>query len=196
MVDLGVAVYWDPSTAIRRVLAFEAHGLTWIEEPTLAHDFEGHALIAREISTPIQCGENWWGPLDMRHSIHAHASDFVMPEVMKMGGVTGWRRGVALAEAHGIPVSNHLWPEVSAQLLSTTPLAHWLEYADWWNPIVKEPLRVEAGMASVDGAAVSGVEWDEAAIAKFLVLLCYKLAEPHSGGPSSSAFICVHRRPT
>jgi hypothetical protein len=66
----------------------------------------------------------------------------MMPDVMKIG-VTGWLRAAALGEAHGIRLSNHLWPEISAQLLSVTPTAHWLEYADWWNPIVAEPLRIE-----------------------------------------------------
>jgi mandelate racemase len=170
----GVAVMVDynqsltPADAIERLRAVDNEGLTWIEEPTLAHDYEGHAQIAREIRTPIQCGENWWGALDMRHAIAAGASDYMMPDVMKIGGVTGWLRAAALGEAHGIRLSNHLWPEVSAQLLSVTPTAHWLEYADWWNPIVADPLRVENGMALSDGVIGSGVEWNEAAVEKYL----------------------------
>jgi mandelate racemase len=82
--------------------------------------------------------------LDMQHAIEAQASDFVMPDVMKIGGVTGWLRAATLAHAKGILVSNHLWPEISARLLCCTPTAHWLEYADWWNPILAEPLRVSA----------------------------------------------------
>ena len=76
-------------------------GLTWVEEPTLAHDYAGHALVAREARTPIQCGENWWGTLDLQHAVDAGASDFVMPDVMKIGGVTGWLRAAAIAAAHG-----------------------------------------------------------------------------------------------
>ena len=157
-----------PSAAIQRLRALEDFGLAWVEEPTLAHDYQGHAQIAREIQTPIQCGENWWGPLDMRHALDAHASDYVMPEVMKMYGVTGWRRGAAMAEAQGVPISSHLWPEVSAQLLSASPLAHWLEYANWWNPIVAEPLVVERGMALPSEAPGSGVAWNEQAVGKYL----------------------------
>ena len=63
----------------------------------MAHDFAGHAPIAREARTPIQCGENWWGVQDMQHAIDAAASDLVMPDVMKIGGVTGWLRAAALA---------------------------------------------------------------------------------------------------
>lgn len=164
MVDYNQCL--TPAEAVERLRALEDFGLTWVEEPTLAHDYEGHARIAREIRTPIQCGENWWGPLDLRHAVQAQASDFVMPEVMKMGGVTGWRRAAAIAEAHGIRISNHLWPEISAQLLSATPLAHWLEYADWWNPILAQPLRVERGLARPAESAGSGVSWNEQAISK------------------------------
>jgi mandelate racemase len=103
----------------------------------------------------------------MRHAIDAAASDFVMPDVMKIGGVTGWLRAAALAHARGIPVSNHLWPEISAQLLCCTPTAHWLEYAEWWSPILAAPLRVDGGVASVVGAIGTGVEWDEGAVSRF-----------------------------
>jgi mandelate racemase len=167
MVDYNQSL--TPAEAIGRLRRLEDEGLTWIEEPTLAHDFAGHAAIAREIRTPIQCGENWWGALDVRHAIEAGASDFLMPDLMKIGGVSGWLRAVALAEAHGMRVSNHLWPEVSAQLLCCTPMAHWLEYADWWNPILEEPLRVEGGMARVDGVVGSGVSWIEEAIQRWVV---------------------------
>ncbi len=157
MVDYNQSL--TPAEAVVRLRAIDDLGLTWIEEPTLAHDFAGHARIAREIRTPIQCGENWWGLLDMRHAIHEQASDFMMPEVMKIGGVTGWMQAAALAAAHSIPVSNHLWPEISAQLLCAAPTGHWLEYADWWNPVVKDPLRVEKGFAVVEGVVGTGIEW-------------------------------------
>jgi mandelate racemase len=169
----GVAIMVDynqcltPSEAVQRLRVLDGEGLLWVEEPTLAHDYAGHALIAREANTPIQCGENWWGTLDLRHALAAQASDFIMPDLVKIGGVTGWLRAVALAQAEGIRVSSHLWPEVSAQLLCVTPTAHWLEYADWWNPILGDPLRIEAGMAVVDTAVATGVSWDEKAVERY-----------------------------
>src|SRR5262249_55805293 len=83
-------------------------------------------------------------------------------------GVTGWMRGAAIAAAHGLPVSNHLWSEVSAQLLSVTPTAHWMEYCDWWNPVIADPIRLEDGRAIPSDTPGSGLEWDEAAVARFL----------------------------
>jgi mandelate racemase len=169
--DMAVMVDYNqcltPVEAIGRMRVLDGEGLTWVEEPTLAHDYLGHALIAREARTPVQCGENWWGTRDLQHALEARASDYVMPEVMKMGGITAWLRGAALAEASSVRVSTHLWPEISAQLLCLTPMAHWLEYADWWNRILAEPLRVEKGMAMVDGVLGTGVAWDESAVSRF-----------------------------
>jgi mandelate racemase len=169
--DMAIMVDYNqcltPIEAVERLRVLDDEGLTWVEEPTLAHDYAGHALVAREARTPIQCGENWWGTLDMQQAIEAKASDFVMPDVMKVGGVTGWLRAATLAHAKGIPVSNHLWPEISARLLCCTPTAHWLEYADWWNPILAEQLRVEKGMAIVGDAIGTGVEWNEDAVRRF-----------------------------
>ena len=169
--DMAIMVDYNqcltPTEAVERLRVLDDEGLTWVEEPTLAHDYAGHALVARKARTPIQCGENWWGTLDMLHAIEAQASDFLMPDVMKIGGVSGWLRAATLAHAKGIRVSNHLWPEISARLLCCTPTAHWLEYADWWNPILAEPLRIDKGMAIVDDAFGTGVEWNEDAVSRF-----------------------------
>jgi mandelate racemase len=167
MVDYNQSL--TPEEAIARLRILESEGLTWVEEPVLAHDYAGHAAVARAIQTPIQSGENWWGPMDLSHAIDAGASDYVMFDAMKIGGPTGWIEASRMAQASGLPVSSHLWPELSAQLLSATPTAHWLEYADWWNPIVLRPLRIEHGMAIPHDTPGSGVEWNEGAVAQYSI---------------------------
>lgn len=167
MVDYNQSL--SPVQAIERLRVLDSEGLCWVEEPTLAHDYAGHALVAHEAKTPIQCGENLWGSQEMQQAIDAGASDYLMPDVMKIGGVSGWQRAATLAQSRGIPVSSHLWPELSARLLCCTPTAHWLEYADWWNPILAEPLKVEEGMAQVDDAIGSGIDWNEDAVQRYEV---------------------------
>ena len=160
----------DPAEARLRLCALDDEGLAWIEEAVTAHDLLGMAALAREIRTPLQAGENWWGPRDFATAIDLGASDHLVPDVMKVGGVTGWMRVAGLAQAKGLPVSNHLFPEVSARLLCATPTAHRLEYADWWNAIVRDPLCVTDGHAIVDDYVPgSGIAWDEAAIAAYRV---------------------------
>ena len=167
MVDYNQSL--TPADAIERARHLDDEGLAWIEEPTLADDYAGHARVAQAVRTPIQCGENWWGPHDLRKAIDAGASDYMMPDVMKIGGVTGWLRAAALGEAHAIRLSNHLFIEVSTHLLCATPTAHWLEYAEWFNPIVETPLRVVNGCAVLDERPGSGVEWNEAAVKRYLI---------------------------
>jgi mandelate racemase len=155
--------------AIRRTHVLDEEGLYWIEEPTLADDFAGHARIRQEAKTPIQIGENWWGPHDMAKSLAAGASDYVMPDVMKIGGITGWLRAAALAEAAGLPVSSHLFPEISAHLLGVTPTRHWLEYVEFAGPILQEPLTIENGHAIASDAPGSGIDWNESEVSRYLI---------------------------
>lgn len=166
MVDYNQSL--TPEEAVQRMRVLDGEGLAWVEEPTLANDFAGHARVAREAATPIQAGENWWGPIELQHALDVHASDYVMPDVMKIGGVTGWLRATSVAATRGVRISNHLWPEVSAQLLSVTLNAHWLEYVDWWSDALREPLSIRAGMTDAGGVTGSGIEWNEAAIAPFV----------------------------
>ena len=165
MVDYNQSL--SPTQARERLAALAGEGLHWIEEPVQAHDFNGLARLAAASPTPLQAGENWWGPLDFRHAFNAGIRDHVMIDAMKAGGVTGWQRVAAMAQVYGTPVSSHLWPEISAQLLMASPTRSWLEYADWWNPILKAPLRLLEGMADVEGVVGTGVEFDESAVAKY-----------------------------
>jgi len=155
--------------ALHRMRALDEEGLYWVEEPTRADDYMGHAQIRREARTPIQIGENWWGPHDMAKSLQAGASDYVMADAMKIWGVTGWLRAAALAEAAGLPLSCHLFPEISAHLLAVSPTRHWLEYVDWANPILAEPLEVENGHALAIQRPGSGIEWNEDRVKVYLL---------------------------
>jgi mandelate racemase len=167
MVDYNQAL--SVPEAILRGQALDDEGLAWIEEPTAADDPTGHARIAREVRTPIQLGENWWSPREMARSLQAEASDYVMADVMKIGGVSGWMRAAALADVAGLPMSSHIAPEYSAHLLAATPTAHWVEYHEWTHPIVQEPVMAEDGFVTPSSAPGAGLEWDEEAVQRCLV---------------------------
>ncbi|GAC1636677.1 MAG: enolase C-terminal domain-like protein [Chloroflexota bacterium] len=162
MVDYNQSL--SVAEAIERVRVLDEEGLYWIEEPTRADDYGGHARIRAAARTAIQLGENWWGPHDMVKSVATGASDHVMLDVMKLGGVTGWLRAAAIAEGHGLPASSHTFPEFSVHLLGVTPTCRWLEYLDHVGPILKEPVRVVNGQVLTPTTPGSGIEWDEHAL--------------------------------
>ena len=159
-----------PAEALVRGRALDDEGLHWIEEPIQADDYAGNALIARDVKTPIQIGENFWGPHDMQKALAAQACDFAMPDLMRIGGVSGWMRAAALAESAGMPMSSHLFPEVSAHLLAVTPTRHWLEYVDWASPILAEPMQIKDGHGVIPNRPGNGIAWDETAVSKFAVM--------------------------
>jgi len=165
MVDYNQAL--TMAEAIARGRRLENEGIYWLEEPIPHEDYEASAAIARELAVPVQIGENFNGPEGMAHALSARASDYVMPDVARIGGVTGWMQAAALAAAKGVEMSSHLMPEVSAQLLSATPTAHWLEYVDWADALLQEPLRIIDGKVLTSQRAGSGVAWDEDKIRRF-----------------------------
>ena len=142
-------------------------GVTWIEEPVRADDFAGNARIAREVATPIQIGENFMGPEQMAQALAARACDYAMPDAQRIGGVTGWMRAAALAQAAGMEMSSHLFPEASCHLLAVTPTCHWLEYVDWADAVLEEPLQIKDGHARIPERAGLGMRWDEKAVRKY-----------------------------
>jgi mandelate racemase len=165
MVDFNQAL--TVAEALRRGRALDGEGLYWIEEPIRHDDYAGAAVLARELATPIQIGENFSGPRAMAEALAASACDYVMPDLERIGGVTGWQHAAGFAAARNIEMSSHLFPEVSAHLLAVTPTRHWLEYVDWANPILAEPLRIVDGKAVIPDRPGNGLAWNEDAVAHY-----------------------------
>ncbi|APV50177.1 mandelate racemase [Betaproteobacteria bacterium GR16-43] len=165
MVDYNQALPLDE--ALRRGRALDSEGLAWLEEPTRHDDDAGNAQIAAALALPLQIGENFNGPLAMQRALDARACDLAMPDVARIGGVTGWMQAAKIAASHGTPMSSHLMPELSVHLLLATPTCHLLEYVDWADVLLREPLRIEDGFAIPADRPGSGIEWDEQAVERF-----------------------------
>lgn len=155
--------------ALERGRALDGEGLAWIEEPVRHDDYDGHAVLTRQLGTPIQIGENFDGPAAMATALAAGACDFAMPDFARIGGVSGWLEAAAIAETARMPMSSHLYPEFSAHLLAATPTCHWLEYVDWAAPILKQPIEIRDGHAVIPNRPGAGIEWNEDAVARYRV---------------------------
>jgi mandelate racemase len=168
MVDFNQGL--TVAEAIRRGRMIDDEGgVYWIEEPIRADDFSGCSQIRQAIHTPIQIGENFMGPEQMAQALAAGACAYVMPDAGRIGGVTGWMRAAALAQAAGVEMSSHLFPEVSCHLLAATPTCHYLEYVDWADAVLEEPLRIKDGQALVPSTPGNGMRWNESAVERYRV---------------------------
>lgn len=166
MLDFNQSL--DPTEAKRRIDRLAPYDLTWIEEPVPQENLSGHAEVRGASPIPIQAGENWWFPRGFAEAIAAGASDFIMPDLMKVGGITGWLNVAGQADAASIPMSSHILPEASAHVLAVTPTVHWLEVLDFAAAILASPIQIVDGNLTARGPGL-GLEWKEAAVAKYLV---------------------------
>lgn len=157
--------------AIRRAHHYADWGIGWLEEPIRAGDLDGHAAVARAVPRlPVTRGENDWGADGIARSLAAGASTLIMPDAMKVGGVTGWTEAAALAAAAGVPVSSHLFVEASAHLLAATRGRDRLEWLDIARPILAagSPNFADGFVTPAPGPGL-GLQWDEEAVARYAV---------------------------
>ena len=167
MVDYNQALTLDD--ALTRGHALDGENIYWLEEPIRHDDYAGQARLVRELTTPIQIGENFSLPAGMQMAIDAGAADYVMPDLERIGGVTGWRQAADIAAVHGLKMSSHLFPEVSVHLLAGTPTCHYLEYVDWANELLEQPLTIADGCAIIPQRPGNGMVWNKQAVARYRV---------------------------
>jgi mandelate racemase len=167
MVDFNQGL--DLAEALQRCHMIDDYGLAWIEEPVAYDNLDGCAQLARELQTPIQIGENFYGPREMHKALQKKACDLVMPDFMRIGGVTGWMRAAAIAGAAGVPISTHLYPEIAAHVMRVTETAHWLEWQDWADPVLERPYEMKNGALQIPDVPGIGVAWNEDAVTAHLV---------------------------
>ena len=164
MVDYNQSL--SPDEAIRRIRMIEQYDIHWVEEPVVAEDLQGHAKVRQAVNASIQTGENWWFPRDAEQALSAGACDMMMPDLMKIGGITGWMSVAGMASAASVPVSSHIFIEGSSHVLPVTPTCHWLEFMDFGANILAEPYVVVDGKVTPRGPGL-GIGWNEDAVARY-----------------------------
>ncbi|MBW4706354.1 hypothetical protein KX928_00980 [Roseobacter sp. YSTF-M11] len=167
-VSIDFNQHLTPSNAKERVLALDDLDLLWIEEPVPSDDTALSAELVDSLSTPIMMGENYYGFDSVKRASDARAFSQLMPDVLRIGGVSGWMHTAQFSAERGIEVSSHLSPEFSVHLLSATPTAGWLEYVDWGSDLIRDPLTVTSGFAVPPDRPGSGIEWNEDEVVRFL----------------------------
>jgi len=139
----------NEAQAIRLGRALEEYDLAWLEEPLPAWDLEGVARVAAALDTPIASGETEYTRYGFRQMLALRSADVLMPDLQRSGGVSEFMRIGHLAESHDVPVSSHLFPETSIQVLGALSNAIYLEYMPWFSSLYRERLEFDGGDALV-----------------------------------------------
>jgi L-talarate/galactarate dehydratase len=152
---------WTPSRAVRAGHALEEFELFWIEDPTAMHDIAGQAAIAAALDVPICSGEYHYDAPPLRRLLEARAVDYLMVDLLRMGGITQFRKVAALAETFGVPVASHLVPEIFAHCIAAVPNGLMVEGMPWSEPLFTGLPELRDGHLVLSERAGHGLEIDD-----------------------------------
>jgi L-talarate/galactarate dehydratase len=158
---------WDVRQAISIGKRVEEYRLFWLEDVVSCDDYAGHAAVTAALDTPTAAGEYVFGIVPFRHMFEARSVDIAMLDVMRTGGISGWLKIAAMAEAFNLPVVSHLYPEISAHLVAGVPNGLTVEYMPWANRIFKETPKIVDGKIEVPERPGLGLEFDEEVCARY-----------------------------
>lgn len=159
MVDFGSAP--SKERAARLAAALESFGLLWIEDPIVDEDPHEHAALAAAVRTPVCFGEKVYAPQGFARLVEARACDHLMADLQRVGGVTGWTRVAAIADAARLPLSSHILPELNVHLVASAPTGAWLEYMPWTADLFEQAPKPSGGWVDVPDAPGFGLVWNE-----------------------------------
>lgn len=154
---------WDRTTALRFGRIAEQFDLTWIEEPLDAYDYEGHAMLAAELATPIATGEMLTSVDEHYELIRHNSVDFIQPDAPRVGGITPFLKIMALADHRKLRLAPHYCMEIHLHLTAAYGREPWVEHFEWSEAMFNETLEVREGRMIVPNRPGLGFSLSEQA---------------------------------
>ncbi len=167
MTDANQALTVD--RAIRLGRRLEEFALAWFEEPLPAYDHEGEARVAAALDTPIASGETEYTRYGFRRMLELKSADILMPDFQRVGGVSEFMKVAHMAHVYDVPVSSHIFSEMSLQIMGALANATYLEHMPWFAPLYDEEIEIKDGMAIVPEKPGWGFSFDRRAVERFKV---------------------------
>lgn len=177
IIDLGFAIKWDVSTAVKRVQAFDHYCIDWIEEPLGAWDPEGYATLRAKTTTLIAYGEREWNLQGFERVLATGTCDVVGVDPGRAEGITGFKRVTDRVEFYRRQANAHAWSSaiVSAASLAvsfSSPACKLFEFKPLRNPmqhdLVSDPVvHVDGWVYPPTSAPGLGIDVNEKVIERY-----------------------------
>ncbi len=167
MMDRGQSLVWDLDQAIRRVRAFEEHGLKWIEEPFEPQDVSAFHKLRAHVTTMIAAGEREWDARGFAEVIETGVVDVIGCDVGRAEGITGTLAVIAQVEQANLWFNSHAWSSAvntaaSIALSASTARCMFQELKPDESPmqheLVETPFAQSGGWVEVPRGPGLGVE--------------------------------------
>src|SRR6185503_17152837 len=139
--------------AIRVGRALEELGFWWFEEPVQHYHVKAMGEVARALDITVSAGEQTYTLAALADLIDAGVR-MVQPDIVKMGGITGLCRCIALAHAHGVELVPHQTQPTIGHLASLHLAAsqlHQTKPCEWNDPSSRTHAVFENPPLPVDG---------------------------------------------
>ncbi len=160
---------WNVNQAITIGKRVEEFNLFWLEDVVAHDDYQGMARVADALTTPLAAGEYVYGVNPFRQMIENRSIDIVMIDLLRVGGITEWRKVAAMAEAFNLPVVSHLVPEIHIQLMGSIPNGLTVEYMPWTLKLFEETPKFVDGCLEVPDKPGLGLKFSEDAFKQYAV---------------------------
>ena len=163
-INADTGLFVDANGAYHRKQAvglasrFAENGVTWFEEPVSSDDRTGLRLV-RDLAPPgmeITAGEYGYDLPYFRDLLADEAVDCLQADVTRCGGITSFLRVGALCDAHGLDLSSHTAPQVSAHACAGVWHLRHLEY--FADHVRLERLIFDGVLTPIDGCLVPDID--------------------------------------
>ena len=136
---------------------------------TAHDDYVGLARVNAALATPICGGELVYGIVPFRHMIEARSVDYIMIDLIRVGGITPWIKVAGMAEAFNLRVVSHVIPEIHAHLVAAVPNGLTVEYMGWMLQLFEGTAALENSELILSDRPGLGLAFREDTINRFQV---------------------------
>jgi mandelate racemase len=158
---------WDVATALNASRQLEPFQITWLEDPLIHNDYVGLSQVVRSSPIPIASGENEYLHEGFEQLLDTGLS-YLLVDLERAGGILEWDRIAETAQSRGVVITPHLYPHVALQLCGAlTQSERWIEYVDWWDPLMAAPIEFVDGQAVVADTQGLGFDVNHDAVERF-----------------------------
>lgn len=159
----------DVDTAIQLSRALERADVVWLEEPVIHHDIAGQRQVKDSSPVPIASGETDYTARGLEPILAAGATDVLMPDLQRMGGLSEMRVACDLAARYQTPCSTHIFTEYSVSVAGSSDNCISVEHVDWFSGLFTQPIEIEQGKAKVPTGPGTGFRFDLDRIQDWLI---------------------------
>lgn len=148
LVDANGA--YGAKLAVEQGRAFAEARVSWFEEPVSSDDLDGLRFVRERVPMDVAAGEYGYTPHYFQAMLAADAVDVLQADATRCGGVSGFLRASAIADAAGWPLSAHTAPSLHAHVGCASARLRHVEY--FHDHVRIERMLFDGVLDPVDGS--------------------------------------------